>query len=894
MPDEPMPDESRRMSSSPLYCDVSLPVPLDQSFTYAMPETLRHRVRAGCRVLAPFGARKLAGVVLRVHDDPPGPMAAPPRELLRLLDEQPALDEGMLTLGRWISGYYCAPPGETLRAMTPLSGDIRHGKVYSLTSSGRDAARQLHLVSGDASGDANDPAVHALRLLDARPLSEGHLLKQIGAKQSSAQPARGAVRDSIVRDSTSAQPARDVVRDSIVRDSTSAPPARDVVRDSIVRDSTSAQPARGVVRDLKSVLRSLEKRGFIEAEDTAADRDPLRAGAARLRAEFSARPVDIKLPKVERELLAYLELHPGAHNLAELERTIAKASPAARSLARRNLIRLTVEAVGITAIPPRAPVTLNSHQQAAFDQIRASVESREFQVFLLQGVTGSGKTEVYLRAIEATLAQGRSALMLVPEIGLTPAMAGQFHQRFGERVAILHSAFHDSERAQEWRRIRSGEAGVVVATRSGVFAPVRNLGLIVVDEEHDQSYKQQETPRYHGRDVAIVRARDAGATVVLGSATPSLESRYNAGRGKYAHLLLPERIERRPMPRVEVIDMRREFLETRKQATFSRALIDAVEERLRNGEQTMLLLNRRGFSSFAACRACGARAECVNCSVTLTYHRRDRRMLCHYCNYAAKVPDRCAKCASEYIQFIGLGSERVEDELHGAFPRARIARLDRDTVGGKRDYETILSAFRDGSFDILVGTQMIAKGHDIPNVTLVGIVSADVGLGLPDFRAAERAFQLLTQAAGRAGRGETPGIVLIQTINPEHYAIRCAAAQDYEAFYAKEIEFRRLMSYPPFGALASVMVRGTRDEEALARSASLGRLLNPAPEGVRVMGPAAAAVARIKNEYRYQMLLKSADRKQLNRILGEIRRFAAAEKWSATALAIDVDPVTLL
>jgi primosomal protein N' (replication factor Y) len=815
------------MSPSPLYCDVSLPVPLDQSFTYAMPETLRHRVRAGCRVLAPFGGRKLAGVVLRTHSDPP---SQAPRELLRLLDEEPALDEELLKLGRWISEYYCAPPGETLRAMTPLSGDIRHGKVYSLTSSGRDAARQLYLVSNAAPGEVDDPAVHALRLLDTRPLSEGHLVKKLGAQRD-----------------------------------------------------------RG-----KTVLRSLEKKGFIEAEDAAADRDPLRAGAARLRAEFITRPADIKLPKVERELLAYLELHPGAHNLAELEKTIAKASPAARSLGRRNLVKLTVEAAGITAIPLRAPVTLNVHQQAAFDQIRASVEARGFRVFLLQGVTGSGKTEVYLRAIEAALAQGRSALMLVPEIGLTPAMAGQFQQRFGERVAILHSAFHDSERAQEWRRIRAGEAGVVVATRSGVFAPVRNLGLIVVDEEHDQSYKQQETPRYHGRDVAIVRARDAGATVVLGSATPSLESRYNAGRGKYTHLLLPERIERRPMPQVEVIDMRREFLETRKQATFSRALIDAVTARLENGEQTMLLLNRRGFSSFVACRACGVRAECVNCSVTLTYHRRDRRMLCHYCNYAAKVPDRCAKCDSEYIQFIGLGSERVEDELHAALPRARIARLDRDTVGGKRDYETILSAFRDGGFDILVGTQMIAKGHDIPNVTLVGIVSADVGLGLPDFRAAERAFQLLTQAAGRAGRGETPGIVLIQTINPEHYAIRCAAAQDYEAFYAKEIEFRRLMSYPPFGALASVMVRGTRDEEALARSASLARLLDPAPEGVRVMGPAAAAVARIKNEYRYQMLLKSADRKRLNQILGEIRRFAAAEKWSATALAIDVDPVTLL
>ncbi len=801
------------------YCDVSLPVPLDQPFTYRLPETLRHRVLAGCRVLVPFGTRKLTGVVLATHNDAP---KAEAREALRLLDEEPALDEDLIKLGRWISSYYCAPLGETLRAMTPLSGEIRRGKIYSLTPSGRDTARQLHL----GTNDSNDPAVQVLRMLDERARSATYII--------------------------------------------------------------------GKVEKGSAVLRSLEKKGFVEVEDVTADRDPLRAPAARLRAEFVARTADLKLPKQERELLSYLELHPGSHNVGDLEKLVARASPAARSLARRELIRLTLDAVGIAATHIRVPHDLNLHQQEAFDRIRTAIETKQFHTFLLQGVTGSGKTEVYLRAMEATVAAGRSALMLVPEIGLTPAVAGQFQQRFGDRVAILHSAFNDSERAQEWRRIRSGQAQVVVATRSGVFAPVRNLGLIVVDEEHDQSYKQQETPRYHGRDVAIVRARDAGAVVVLGSATPSLESRYNAERGKYGYLTLPERIEKRPMPRVELIDMRQEFLESRKQATFSRALIDAVTERLKNGEQTMLLLNRRGFSSFVACRACGWRQECDNCSVTLTYHRRDRRMLCHYCNFAARVPERCPKCDSDFIQFLGLGSERVEDELHGAFPKARIARLDRDTVGGKRDYETILAAFRGGDYDILVGTQMIAKGHDIPNVTLVGIVNADLGLGLPDFRAAERTFQLLTQAAGRAGRGATPGIVLIQTINPDHYAIRFAAAQDYEAFYAKELEFRRMMAYPPFGALANVVVRSAREEEALQRSAALARLLQPPPEGIKVMGPAAAAVARVKNEFRYQMLLKSSTRKQLNSVLGQLRTYATVEKWNATSLVIDVDPATIL
>ncbi len=461
-------------------------------------------------------------------------------------------------------------------------------------------------------------------------------------------------------------------------------------------------------------------------------------------------------------------------------------------------------------------------------------------------------------------------------------------------MAILHSAFNDAERAEQWRRIRSGSAAIVVGTRSGVFAPVQNLGLIIVDEEHDSSYKQAETPRYNGRDVAVVRAQQAGACVVMGSATPSLETRFNADRGKYKLVELPERIEQRPMPQVELIDMRQEFLETRKQSTFSRKLMEAVEHRLQNGEQTMLLLNRRGFSSFLACRSCGERMECINCSVTLTYHRRDRRMLCHYCNYADRVPSVCPKCGSEYIQFLGTGSERVEDELHRVFPTARIARMDRDTVAGKRHFETILQGFREGNFDILVGTQMIAKGHDIPNVTLVGIISADTGLGLPDFRAAERTFQLLTQAAGRAGRGNLPGIVMIQTINPDHYAVRFASHQNYAGFYEKELQFRRLMRYPPFAALANVLVRSASQEEALRMSAELGHQLNPAPENIKVLGPAEAPVPRLKAEYRYQLLIKSSSRKHLNELLRDLRRFAADRKWNPTSLVIDVDPITLL
>ena len=683
---------------------------------------------------------------------------------------------------------------------------------------------------------------------------------------------------------------------------------RDVARQLIIRSDSDpsfqilaalAERARPVeafkIDNSKTLMRSLIKRGWVIAEDKEAARDPLRANAEKLSAEFRCRPAEgIKLKKAERELIAFLELHPGPHNLSLLTKAVKNASEAARALARRELILLVIESPAFPSGYERPAPQLNPHQDAAFQAIQAGLGMPEFKAFLLQGVTGSGKTEVYLSAIEAALAAGRNALLLVPEIALTPAVAGQFFHRFGKQVAILHSAFGDSERADQWRRIRNGQARVVVGTRSGVFAPVQNLGLVIVDEEHDGSYKQQETPRYHGRDVAIVRARNANAVVVLGSATPSIETRYNADQGRYTLLLLPERIAQRPMPHVHVVDMRAEFLETKRQSTFSRALLEEMEARLKNGEQTMLLLNRRGFSSFMVCRQCGERMLCENCSVVLTLHRRDRRMLCHMCGFAEKVPEACPKCGSDQIQFLGTGSERVEDELHQQLPTARIARLDRDSAGAKGAFENILFSFRSGDIDILVGTQMIAKGHDIPNVTLVGVVLADIGLSMPDFRAAERSFQLLTQAAGRAGRGSTPGHVVIQTLNPEHYAIRFAAEQDYEGFFRKEMEFRKYLRYPPFAACANIIVRADKQEEALRLSSELGFLLNPASPGVRVMGPAEAPVLRVRNEFRYQLFLKAARRTILRETIKQIRAHAEKEKWRATALTIDIDPIHLM
>jgi len=806
------------MSALFVYVDVSLPVPLDRVFTYQLPETLRHRARTGCRILVPFGARKLTGVIVRTHNDPPDAQA---RDALRLLDAEPVFDQHLLRLAQFIASYYCAPLGEVLRSMAPLAGELRHTRSWTLTDKGHQVTRQLSIEVID-----DDPTVRLLRALESRPLAEATLERK--------------------------------------------------------------------VPNAKRLLKSLEKKGLVTQEESVANRDPLRAPAARLRAEFLNRPEGNKLLKTERELIAFLELHPGAHNLESLDAHVKGASQAARALARRGLIALASEPVVPDAAWARPPHELNEDQRAAFAAIRQTLAESRYQTFLLHGVTGSGKTEVYLNAIDAALQLGRGALLLVPEIALTPAVAGQFHARFGDQVAILHSAFNDAERAEQWRRLRSGAARVGVGTRSAVFAPVANLGLIIVDEEHDNSYKQEETPRYHGRDVAIMRAHMNGAVVVLGSATPSLESRYNVERNKSSLLSLRARIGNRPMPQVEIVDMREEFLETRQNALFSRRLVEAVQGRLEAGEQTILLMNRRGYSSAVTCRACGERVECPNCAVGLTYHRRDRRLLCHYCGHAARVPEKCPKCDSDHIYFLGSGSEKVEDELHRAFPRARIARLDRDTVTTKGHYEQILGGFREGIYDILVGTQMIAKGHDIPNVTFVGVVNADIGLGMPDFRAAERTFQLLTQVAGRAGRHHLPGHVLLQTINPDHYAVRCAAAQDYGKFYEKELEFRRLMRYPPFSAMANVLVRAQKQEDALRLITELARILGDPGPGMKVLGPAEAPVPRLKNEFRYQMLIKTTSRPNLNAHLSRLRTYTIDARWPATALVIDVDPLTLL
>jgi primosomal protein N' (replication factor Y) (superfamily II helicase) len=578
-----------------------------------------------------------------------------------------------------------------------------------------------------------------------------------------------------------------------------------------------------------------------------------------------------------------------------------------RSLVRRGLVRLRDQVVdrdpfgagdgdgsaGNWTLGPveNAPRELTVEQAAALEELEAAAAAGAFRAVLLQGVTGSGKTELYLRLAARVIAAGRRVLVLVPEIALTPAAAGLFRSRFGVRVAIQHSGLSAGERHDQWHRIRRGDVDIVVGTRSAVFAPLGGIGLVVVDEEHEASYKQEDAPRYHGRDVAVVRARMDHALVVLGSATPSLESAANARAGRYHLVQLTRRVLDRPLAAVRIVDMRGEYAARGPDVTLSACLLDAIGDRLSKGEQTVVLLNRRGFATVVFCRQCGASLECPHCSVMLTYHRAARRVRCHYCNYGTSVPRTCGVCGGEVLEQSGFGTERLEADLRAAFPAARVERVDRDTVRRRGAIARVLRDVARGAIDILVGTQMIAKGHDFPAVTLVGVVSADVGLGLADFRASERTFQLLTQVVGRAGRGETPGEAVIQTLYPDHYSIRAAAQQDYAAFFEREMEFRTKLQYPPAVALINVVVRGRSLTGALTDAGDLvRRVRHHGPHG-RVLGPAPAALAKVKDEYRAQFFVKSSRRQAMRQAVT-----AALDERPdlKRRVIVDVDPVSVI
>jgi primosomal protein N' (replication factor Y) len=817
----------------PEFCDVALPVPLDMAFTYRVPAEATPVV--GGRVLVPFRQQRMTGIVVELHDRKP---SVATKAIQSVLDAEAVLDDQLLRLGRWIADYYLAPIGEVFRTMLPLNAEFKRASAYRITKEGRLA---LHLagVSGSSARSRRTPEEQA---------AEFRVLDYLAAQEDASQESL---------------------------------PVRE-------------QTLRSAARAAKAILSGMVRKKWLAREDVSAVRDATRTIKIAV-----LKSAEGKLNENQRKLAETLSASGGRVPVETLQ-ALEVPRTTLSTLVKRGTVELIEEPAefAVSRSKPRpSPFAfdLNSAQQSALNRLREAVDSRKFSGMLLHGVTGSGKTAVYLAGMRSVLEAGRSAILLVPEIGLTPAVAADLHQIFGDEVAILHSALSDKERAQQWHRIKSGDARMVVGTRSAVFAPVADLALIIVDEEHDSSYKQEETPRYHARDIAVMRAKMANAAVVLGSATPSLESYFNAAKNKYVLVELPDRVERRPLPEVEIVDMRLEFQETGHEQVISRKLAAEIKERFDRNEQVMVLLNRRGYSPVVLCRTCGKTLQCRNCAISMTHHKREHKMVCHYCGFTAPVPKACAECGSEYVYFLGTGSEKLEEILHGMFPQARIARLDRDTVRGHEDFERTLNALSEGELDLLVGTQMIAKGHDIHSVTLVGVVGADSALGLPDFRAAERTFQLLTQVAGRAGRGQSPGKVILQTYFQDHYAVQYAARHDFLGFYEKELRFRSWMHYPPYSALANVLIRSDKLDEALQWSGTLGRWFEQnRHEGVRVLGPATAPIMRLKRDYRYHFVLKSPSREKLNATLRAMLAHAASQKIPRTQVIVDVDALWLM
>ena len=872
----------------PVCCEVALPVPLDRTFTYAVREG--QLPRRGARVIAPFRNEKVIGVVTAINVSAPADFEV--RFLEAVLDEEPLLSDDLLALAEWMAQYYLAPLGEVLRGMLPLMAEVRRTVYYRITDLGRDVLAEC------ADGEAGDSQVSKPRPrasgeehasgakahVASMGLIAGTKVPAYQKAELSAKSGGGAKR----RGKLSAE-EQDLEHRVLTRLAAGEP-----VKVSTLRTSTAAT---------LPVLASIVRKKWIARETAAAERD------ARRVERFAVLIPEARLPALtqkQQAILAELAASGNELPLAELRRKDLPSSTL-QTLVRRGLVRIderpAVFRLGGLA-PVAEPFRLNEPQTEALASLATALGG--FHPFLLHGVTGSGKTAVYLAAMQRALDRGLSSILLVPEIGLTPQTAGLLDAAFGQKVALLHSALTPEERSEQWRRIRRGEAPIVVGTRSAIFAPAPNLGLILVDEEHDQSYKQEETPRYNARDVAVMRAKLCGAVVVLGSATPSLESWQNSVKGKYARIEIRDRVMDRPLPLVELIDMRREFQETGKDQLFSRALVDQTREALDRGEQALILLNRRGYSFAVICRACGEKLECQNCAISLTHHkppgddagvaRQGQRLECHYCGFSRTVSARCPKCESEHLYYLGAGSEQGEERRAEIFPGARIGRMDRDTVRGRYDLERLLGRLHSGEINLLVGTQMIAKGHDIHGITLVGVVGCDHALSMPDFRAAERVFQLMTQVSGRAGRGELPGRVVVQTYYPDHYAIVAASTHDYASFVERELKYRRWMHYPPFGVLANVLVQSAKLEEAAGWSSVLGNYLvqNQSNGAVRVLGPCTAPIARIKGTYRFHLILKAASRKALNTALRGMLAHAEAAAVPRRNLIVDVDALRLM
>ena len=807
---------------------------VDGVYTYRVPDEMAAEAVPGARVLVPFGRRQLTGVVAERVDGGTDGL----KPLHDVLDARPALTPGLLALTRWVAEYYLCAWGEAVKAALPSGTEVESRRV----------ARAL------APPDAWDEK-------------------------------RG----------------RAILRALHERNGTGLPVA---ALAEVLNRKTVPQ----------NLLRRMEAAGVLEVEHEVQDASVTAKTARHLRLGDGAKDADVRGSK-QRALLDWLAEADEVVLQADALAATGAASSTVKSLEAKGLVESfdaeverKADGMEVETVPPAAPLSLHPAQTAALEAITGAISTARAETFLLHGVTGSGKTEVYLRALREALERGKSAIVLVPEIALTPQTVRRFRAHFGDRVAVLHSRMSPGERLDAWTRIRDGVYPIVIGPRSAVFAPVQNLGLVVVDEEHEASYKQFDpAPRYHARDVAVMRAFRAGAVCVLGSATPSMESVANANGDKYTRLEMPERVPVRgphgttrapaPLPPVRVIDLARERQIRRLKGALSHDLREAMQARLDRGEQAILLQNRRGYAPVVTCEDCGWTPTCQDCAVSLTVHKATRNLRCHYCGRAERLYRTCPACDSPALSLLGSGTQRVEEEIAEVFPDARVLRMDLDTTSRKGAHRKILDAFGRGDADVLLGTQMVAKGLDFPRVTLVGVVEADTGMLLPDFRAAERTFQLLAQVAGRAGRHDLPGEVLLQTRNPEHPAIQFALRHDFHGFALGELGERLALGYPPYGRLVGVEVKGPHEGSTFALAERWGAALGREAKrvaGVEVLGPVPAFVGRVKRWWRVHLLVKAPRSLPASALASLVRTVEGRLKTpSGHRVNLDVDPVGL-
>src|SRR6266851_3824195 len=827
--------QSSRNEVAPQYAQVAVAVHLTKTYTYRLTAAMQKAARVGSRVMVQLGTKPTTGYIVALLPHlrtGTSLIESEIKDVQELLDVDPPLTPEVLEITRWVADYYAAPWGEVMRAALPAGINASVEQTVSITPLGREELAGLSVPSALAGGSRNtDTKVRALRLLT----DEGEF----------------EVNAFCLRLAASRTPKwlREMEQAGVI------------ARSYRTRSTPTRAKRRKAVRLVKPAV----------AESQA-----------------DAKALQPRITEAQKRLIETLHADGEEMAVSDLIKTANVSESAIQTLLKRGVIEAFAAEVrrdplALAELPDTEVFKLTKAQAAALQAIEKRASERNFATMLLHGVTGSGKTEVYIRAMRDALKAGQGAMMLVPEIALTPILSRRLRAHFGDQIAIFHSALSKGERFDEWSRLRSGEARIVLGTRSAVFAPVENLAVIIIDEEHDTSYRQEESPFYNARDTAIVRAQKESAVVVLGSATPSLESFHNAQTGKYDYLHLPERVANRPLAQAELIDMREVFARRKKPAVFSDELLQEIEETHARGEQTIILLNRRGYSSFILCRSCGESIECPNCDVTLTYHRQ-------------RAPEVCPACGSKFIYYVGEGTEQIEEMLHKRFPRLRIGRIDRDTKSRRHQFEKTLLDFSKGELDLLVGTQMLAKGHDLPNVTLVGVVSVDAGLALPDFRAAERAFQLITQVAGRAGRGDLPGQVLVQTYHPGHYALRHACAQDYRGFYDEEIRHRRNLGFPPFVALALMLIRHKDPARGNAIAHELRNALVNAngAQTCRILGPAPAPFARLRGEHRVQLLVKARSRKQMRAVIDEALKTFEEAGNDSRSVTLEIDPVSMM